>query len=300
MKIFISWSGDLSNKIAMVLREWLPCVLQTLEVYVSSEDIDKGTRWSSDIAAELESSSFGIICVTPDNLNAPWIHFEAGALSKIVEKSYVCPILFGVKKSEVKGPLLQFQLTACEKEDIKKLVYTINSACQSELLETKILDRVIDMWWPRLEEDLNKLLEELKVQQKSGKKEVTTLHQDESSEILEEILELARRQQKMLSSPETLLPADYMKYMLDKVYFNKVDRRALEDLERSILIARSNIFDRNEDELISVNEIRPLIEAIARPAKYIIRNTTHPHINVRPNINRDEVASAVEWFNKEI
>ncbi|MCP4614466.1 MAG: hypothetical protein GY845_37785 [Planctomycetes bacterium] len=72
MKIFISWSGTLSHKVACVLRDWLPSVIQAVEPYVSSEDIDKGARWSTDIAGKLEESSFGIIAVTPENLSAPW------------------------------------------------------------------------------------------------------------------------------------------------------------------------------------------------------------------------------------
>ena len=64
MKIFISWSGDLSHQVAVVLRDWLPSVIQSLEPYVSSEDIDKGARWSTDISKELEDS-FLPIRLTP-------------------------------------------------------------------------------------------------------------------------------------------------------------------------------------------------------------------------------------------
>lgn len=46
MKVFISWSGTKSHKIGLVFRNWLPSVIQSLETYVSSEDIDKGARWS--------------------------------------------------------------------------------------------------------------------------------------------------------------------------------------------------------------------------------------------------------------
>ena len=70
MKVFISWSGDTSFKVAEVLKEWLPCIIQDVEPYFSSADIDKGARWSSDIAKELEAADFGILCVTKDNIDS--------------------------------------------------------------------------------------------------------------------------------------------------------------------------------------------------------------------------------------
>lgn len=105
MKVFISWSGNISWKVAVIFRDWLPSVIQSVEPYVSSEDIDKGARWSTDIAKELEDSTFGILCVTKENLEAPWLSFEAGALSKTMEKSFVTPFLFDIKRSEVQGLL---------------------------------------------------------------------------------------------------------------------------------------------------------------------------------------------------
>jgi hypothetical protein len=129
MKVFLSWSGELSHKIAIELREWLPFVIQSVEPYVSSEDIDKGTRWSIDIAKELENSSFGILCVTPQNLDAPWLNFEAGALSKAFNTASVSPFLFGLKPSDLKkSPLLQFQSTLYDKKDFLKLIYSINNS----------------------------------------------------------------------------------------------------------------------------------------------------------------------------
>src|SRR4051794_33907999 len=109
MKVVISWSGQLSHGVALALRDWLPSVIQSIEPFVSSEDIDKGARWSSDIPKELEDSSFGILCIPTQNLDAPWVNFEAGALSKSLERSRVAPFLFGVDRTDVKGPLLQFQ-----------------------------------------------------------------------------------------------------------------------------------------------------------------------------------------------
>jgi len=115
MKVFLSWSGEQSHKVAVVFRDWFPSVIQSSVPYVSSEDIDKGARWSTDIATELEDSTFGILCVTKDNLNAPSLTFEAGALSKTMDKAFVSPFLFNIKRSEVDGPILQFQSTIFEK-----------------------------------------------------------------------------------------------------------------------------------------------------------------------------------------
>ena len=111
MKVFVSWSGAVSHEVALAFKEWLPLVIQSIDPYVSSEDIQKGARWSVDVEKALAESRFGIICLTEDNLTAPWINFEAGALSKAIENAQVnvCPFLFNIRQSSVEGPLSQFQ-----------------------------------------------------------------------------------------------------------------------------------------------------------------------------------------------
>lgn len=198
MKVFISWSGNKSHKVALVFRDWFPSVIQSIEPYVSSEDIDKGARWSTDIAKELEDSTFGILCVTKDNLIAPWLSFEAGALSKTMDKSFVSPFLFDIKRSEVHGPILQFQSTIFEKDDLKKLLKTLNKASGENSITEARLEKAFEVWYPTLEEELNKLKEiEDEV---DDKKEDTKIH---TAEILEEILDLSRNNQKLLRNPDS-------------------------------------------------------------------------------------------------
>jgi len=198
MKVFLSWSGNKSHKVALVFRDWLPSVIQSLNPYVSSEDIDKGARWSTDIAKELEDSTFGILCVTKDNVNAPWLTFEAGALSKTMDKAFVCPFLFDIKRSEVDGPILQFQSTIFEREDIQKLVRTLNKACANDSLSDERIDKAFGVWYPTLENQLQKL----KAVVEPSEKETKGAGDKKRDEILEEILELTRINQKLLRNPE--------------------------------------------------------------------------------------------------
>ena len=208
MKVFISWSGAVSHRVAVVIRDWLPSVIQSIQPYVSSEDIDKGARWSTDIAAELQVATYGLICVTADNLNAPWINFEAGALGKSIDKSRVSPFLFRIKRSEVEGPILQFQSTIFERDDVFKLIKSLNIACGSDGLEDARLEKSFEVWWPQLEKQLNEIAEE----QPSSAKEMgpASIPNDAASRVLEEILELTRNNHKLLRDPSALFPAEYV------------------------------------------------------------------------------------------
>lgn len=230
MKVFISWSGNKSHKVALVFRDWLPSVIQSIEPYVSSEDIDKGARWSTDIAKELENSTFGILCVTKENLEAPWLSFEAGALSKTMDKSFVSPFLFDIKRSEVNGPILQFQSTIFQKDDLKKLVYTLNKACGETNIAEPRLEKAFEVWYPTLESELNKVKGVVDEPEKEVVKESNSIH---SAEILEEILDLSRINQKLLRSPDPRLfeNMDDLKKMMQEQIL-RMDRNSDLDMKR--------------------------------------------------------------------
>ncbi|TQV89535.1 hypothetical protein [Aliikangiella coralliicola] len=53
MKVFISWSGELSKELGEVFRDWLPSVIQSVKPFFTPNDIEKDSRWSKDIAQEL-------------------------------------------------------------------------------------------------------------------------------------------------------------------------------------------------------------------------------------------------------
>lgn len=192
-KVFVSWSGPLSQKLGEALRNWLPSALQFVKPYFSPDDIEKGAKWGSEIAKELEASDIGVICLTRDNTEKPWILFEAGALSKSLERSRVCTLLFDVDPSDVKGPLTSFQATRFTREDFKRLFAAINSAAGDSRLETPVLDNVFEMWWPKLEEEIAEIL---KSSDKVAKKERRS-----ERDILEELLELTRMNSSRSARP---------------------------------------------------------------------------------------------------
>lgn len=183
-KVFISWSGELSRKLAEALRNWLPAALQHVKPYFSPDDIEKGARWNTEIAGELGSSNIGVICLTQDNIDKPWILFESGALSKALDRSRVCTLLFNLEATELKGPLTSFQATKFGKEDFKRLVSTINSNAAEAKLDLPVLDSVFEMWWPRLDDKVQEVL----ATHDPGPQRKRRSDRD----ILEEILELTR------------------------------------------------------------------------------------------------------------
>lgn len=274
MNVFISWSGDTSHRVAKVLRDWIPSVIQAVEPYVSSEDIDKGTRWSSDIATELDKSSYGIICLTKQNIHAPWINFEAGALGKSVDKSKVSPFLFRMNPSDVNGPLLQYQSTRHEKDDIYKLMLSINSSCGEQSLDNERLSKIFEVWWPNLEQNLKDIpqeaVEPTTTKQGSGK----SADLEKFSKIFEELLDLSRTNHQLLRSPETILPKDYFDYIM---------KNSRKETDNDLAIVISDAFDRlkylenvaRDVELSTNANLSELLQAISdlkRPINYLSNN----------------------------
>lgn len=184
MKVFLSWSGDRSKNTAKILESWVRKIIHSAEPWMSP-DIEKGVRWGLEITGQLERSRVGIICLTRENLNEPWILFEAGALSKTKE-AYVCTFLLDLKPSDIEQPLAQFQHTQFDKEDVRKLVHTINQAVKKTgdpTLPDSDLNGLFEILWPFLRDELQGIMKQ---------KLNTELPIRTDREILEEVLSLVR------------------------------------------------------------------------------------------------------------
>lgn len=178
MKVFISWSGERSQELAQALRDWLPLVLHYVEPWLSEADVAAGDRWAQEVAKELEASNFGIICVTPENVTAPWVLFEAGALAKSIQGARVVPLLYGLEFSDISGPLAQFQAKKMEMTGLGEVVQSINHAATEEAIPDDRAKQLFSALWPEFEKRLKAIPDEAP----------TERHMRPQHEILEELV----------------------------------------------------------------------------------------------------------------
>jgi Mn-dependent DtxR family transcriptional regulator len=153
MKIFVSWSGARSGALAQALRDWLPLVLHYAEPWLSDADLAPGERWGPALAKELETSNFGVVCITRENLTSPWILFEAGSLAKSLDGSRVIPLLLDVEFSEITGPLAQFQAKKAEREGVLEIVQSVNALAKQPVADARVKE-LFDALWPKLEKQI--------------------------------------------------------------------------------------------------------------------------------------------------
>lgn len=158
-EIFISWSGARSRVLANALHDWIKNILPDSEPWLSEENMEAGSRWSLEIAHRLERSNVGVLCVTPENRYSAWLSFEAGAISKSLNESSVCPLLFDLKRDELDGPLAQFQAVEFSAEGVTSLVKQLNELQQSPV-RTDFVERQLSVWWTELQKQVSEGMEE--------------------------------------------------------------------------------------------------------------------------------------------
>jgi hypothetical protein len=158
MKVFISWSGQLSNQVAEKLRTWLRRVIPLLEPFVSSQDIRKGNVWLIELLRELKESTIGIVCVTQEHLHSDWLLFEAGALVDHMGRAKVCTLLIDVTPLELNPPLSEFQATTIKRDDVLRLIKTIHSSLDRPLWSDQELEEQFTSCWPDLETNIRSAL----------------------------------------------------------------------------------------------------------------------------------------------
>jgi len=179
--VFLSWSGSLSCEVATQLREWLPLVVNDVLPWMSSEDIAKGSVWASKIMHQLNTCKIGVVVLTRENLTAPWVLFEAGAIFKAMNDCLVCTVLCDITKTSVPLPLGQFQATELNRDDVLKLCKDVYEALAAGPVDDRI-QRRFDKLWPQFEEACDRAMD------RHAAKEEEPPTEPSESVMLEEIL----------------------------------------------------------------------------------------------------------------
>lgn len=195
MKVFISWSGDRSKQVAELLDNWIQCVIQAVDPWMSSKDIDRGALWFTEISDQLANTSVGIVCLTKENKNKPWILFESGALAKGLSSNRVCTLLIDLTPTDLENPLAQFNHTFPTRDSIWELVRTINLTLKDGALKESILSKVFDTYWPQFEANFKQIIQE------TPEIEVVTKRKD--NDIMLDVLSTVRMLDKRLRSIES-------------------------------------------------------------------------------------------------
>ncbi|WP_346815479.1 toll/interleukin-1 receptor domain-containing protein [Aeromonas hydrophila] len=198
MKVFLSWSGERSKQVATLLDEWLRCVLQAIRPWISTKDIDRGSLWFSEIQDQLQDVTTGIICLTQENKEKPWILFEAGALAKGLSNARVCTLLIDLEPHDIRDPLAQFNHTKPDQGGIYALVHTLNNRLGDNRLDPAILTKVLDTYWVQFEDRFQKII----LDTPATEKPKTRPEKDILAEILEHTRSLNHRLSHLEKSNE--------------------------------------------------------------------------------------------------
>jgi len=146
----------------VALKAFLQDVNQGWIPWYSDADILAGQRWGAELATELETTEYGIVCVTQESLQNPWPMFEAGALSKSVKGARLCPYLIDIARSQLIGPLSQFQAKEASNASTWEMLQSINLSMPGGSLPEARLKKYFDLFWPSLEEVLETVNRELR------------------------------------------------------------------------------------------------------------------------------------------
>lgn len=149
--VFISWAGEPSRQIGTALQQLIALTVQNAKPWMSHEDILAGSDWSDEVRGHLKVATFGVLCLTPDNIDRPWVLYEAGAIGEKVGGSRVCPMIYGMSVDALRYPLKRFQAKPLTQPGVWDLVRAIHQSTDPPLLTEAQLRVSFDAHWPAFE-----------------------------------------------------------------------------------------------------------------------------------------------------
>lgn len=244
--VFISWSKERSRKVATELYRFIPDVIQQATPWFSAEDIETGSRWEPAIATALQDLKIGIICLTPENLESTWLHFEAGALSKSLSEARVCPYLLDCGVADVRPPLAAFQSRKADKPGTLRLIEDLNVALGNPV-EIERLRRTFELFWSGLDAKLKQIAEE----KPTAKKAVPPRPaEDMFAEIIARLRDIDRPYIEIGASGESSVPPPLpertrrQSSLTRKVFTLAREGKAVDEISRALRIPVASVLRR--------------------------------------------------------
>jgi hypothetical protein len=222
-KVFISWSKQTSKRVAKVLKEYLPEILDGVDLFMSDKDIGPGERSMKVLESQLDGTTYGLLVVTAENQGESWLNFEAGALSKQVGKDEddvprVVPLLVDIDSPNLlTGPVSQFQAVKLDGEGMLRTIRSIAAFVGSDMA---VIDKRFKRTWP----DMSKALAAAKYSQVIPEKPQRSL-ESKIDEVLQ-ILRTMQRRQDVDSDNQNALHQNAL-------YLNALNTPTFEELPRN-------------------------------------------------------------------
>ncbi len=146
---FICYSRKDSQNVEKILHEF---GTRGLPYFIDVEGISGGELWLHKLEQALDNASCGVIIITPESINSPWVWFETGEL--FGKNTSIIPFIMGVsdKKDEIEAfiqGLPQFirQFTIIKEIDhlikeVEKHTLNISDIFPDEKLNGKVLSKL--------------------------------------------------------------------------------------------------------------------------------------------------------------
>ena len=277
IKIFLSWSGDKSKKLANVFKTYVADILPKADFYFSPDDLKGGEKWRQSIEEGLNNNTYGIIFLTPSNLTSKWIYFEAGAISKSTKQAKILPFLYKIDVTELGQPFSDYQCKSFSTDDILTTIHEIND-CQSKVYQ--LPSETIKRNFNRLSNEIKTEIEEINNISEVIEKSETQIEDAslmDSEDKINEILQIIREQSSNTDikkntdierNTDNVLTHENLK-LINYLSNNKIFSKANEKDDLAIVIGRIILGNRTlsnngiktieEKHKISIEELQSIL-----------------------------------------
>lgn len=162
MNMFISWSKDTSKKLAFETKKFIEDFFESksINIYLSSDQIDTGSYWFDDIRDAIESSNLCLIILTDENEFSRWIYFESGAIAFNGKSKNIIPFLFSSRALDPSSPLRNFQYARFIETDVKRILLAIKKTGKLESVRDSEFDDRFREKFPDYSKSVHKIISE--------------------------------------------------------------------------------------------------------------------------------------------